>query len=273
MEFKFVQNPLTKKYVIIAPKRARRPDVSRGVEPKDPFCPGRENLEPHEVFRLGPGAPFKPTWEVRVVPNKFPFAPIHEIIIHSPDHHENFEDLSFEQVQKIIWVYRTRSQTHEKKGNVYIFHNHGRVGGESLPHPHTQLAVIPQKIPVYTERLGEPDNLILRTKFYSLYTPSYSAWPYELWVVPDRRGHKFSEIQDSELEEFSAIVQKVIQVLRRKFGPEFPYNFYIYPGGDWYWRIIPRSKSIGGFELSSQIFVNTVDPEQAKKYFQKNLDL
>src|SRR3990167_9547627 len=187
-DFKFVQNPLTKKWVIIAPRRAKRPDVAKGVEPVDPFCPGREHLEPHEVFRIGPGALFKPTWEVRVVPNKFPFAPIHEVIIHSPDHHKNFDELTAEQVRKIIWVYRERFRIHRDKGNVYIFHNHGRAGGESLPHPHTQLAVLPEKIPVFAERLGEPDNLILRTKLFSLYAPSYSSWPFEVWVVPDKRG-------------------------------------------------------------------------------------
>lgn len=273
MEFKFVQNPLTKKWVIIAPRRAKRPDVAKGVEPTDPFCPGREHLEPHEVFRLGSGAPFKPVWEVRVVPNKFPFAPIHEVIIHSQDHHKNFEELKIEQVQKIIWVYRQRFQTHRDKGNVYIFHNHGRSGGESLPHPHTQLAVVPSRITVLTERLGNPDNLVLRTKLFNIYTPTYSGWPYEAVVVPDKRGRKFWEIDDGELEEFALIIKSIITTLKRKFGPEFPYNFYIYPGGDWYWRIIPRSKPIGGFELSSQIFVNTVEPEEAREYFKKNLEL
>ena len=92
-------------------------------------------------------------------------------------------------------------------------------------------------------------------------------------MVPDKRGRQFGEITDPELTEFAEIVKKVVMVLRKKYGAEFPYNFYIYPGGDWYWRIIPRSKSIGGFELSSQIFVNTVEPEEVKKYFQKNLEI
>src|SRR3990167_10939447 len=93
------------KWIISAPKRAKRPDQAKGVEPQCPFEPGMEE----SIFSLN---------QVRVVANKFPFAPIHEIIIHSDDHHKNFDELSQEQVEDVFKVYRQRFQTHKDRGQV-----------------------------------------------------------------------------------------------------------------------------------------------------------
>ena len=272
-DYYFIRNPNTKKWVISAPKREQRPDVAKGGKSVDPFCPGNETAAPLEVYRIGRGGPMSKDWDVRVIPNKFPFAPTHEIIIHSPDHNKNFDELPLAHVRKILQVYRFRFQTHCKAGFVYIFHNHGRSGGESIPHPHTQLAVLPFKLPVLAEQLGVVDNEIVRTKFFQVFAPLYSAWPYEVWVAPEKRGRLFGDLEDDELEEFSEIIQKVLITLRKKYGKEFPFNFYIYPSKDWYWRVIPRVKTIGGFELSSQIFVNSTDPEEVRTYLRKNLEL
>ena len=54
------QNPVTKKWVIIAAKRAKRPDVARGTEPVCPFCVGHEDMTPPELYRIGKGL-FKPS--------------------------------------------------------------------------------------------------------------------------------------------------------------------------------------------------------------------
>lgn len=263
-DFRFLKNPISQKWVILSPKRAKRPDVARGSEPVCPFCLGHEDWQPREVYRIG-GTPHRPDWEVRVVPNKFPFAPIHEVIIHSPDHHKNFGELSLEQNIKIFQTYRQRYQTHFKKGQVYIFHNHGKEGGESLPHPHTQLAVVPFKITLACERLGEPRNGKIETKYFTLFSPSTCEWPYEIWLAPKRRGTCFGEIGDLEIEDFSWVIKRLVEILTQNLGFEFPFNFYIYPGGDWYLRFLARSKSIGGFELGTGISVNTQNPEETLK--------
>ena len=38
MDFKFIQDPISKKWVISAPKRSDRPNESKGTEPLCPFC-------------------------------------------------------------------------------------------------------------------------------------------------------------------------------------------------------------------------------------------
>ncbi len=285
-DFTFLENPLSKKWVILAPRRAKRPNVAAGTEPVCPFCVGREKNE-QELYRVG-GEDTDDNWKIRVLRNKFPFAAIHEIIIHSPDHHKNFGDLSTEQTELIIQTYRQRYNLHKDKGQVYIFHNHGEGGGESLPHPHTQLTVIPKEVKMDIPRLdpsatsnfalkpldlqntanhnnqkiGLSEYQTVQTNDFYLFCPQTSQWPDEVWVAPKKRGRLFGEITDAEITDLVFILSRLIQIMDLRHGHEFPYNFYIYPGGDWYLRLIPRVKMLGGFEIGTGVFVNTQNPNE-----------
>lgn len=277
-EFKFLQNPISKEWVILAPRRASRPNVAQGSEPVCPFCVGKEKDE-QELFRIG-GSNGDKNWKVRVIPNKYPFTAIHEIIIHSQDHHNNFGNLPLPQVELIIQAYKSRYLTHSDKGQVYIFHNHGEGGGESLPHPHSQLAVVPYAVKMDIPRLDpsasagigpSPEGLktaqskeekedSVETKNFYLFCPRTSQWPDEVWIVPKARGRAFGDILEEEIKDLAFILSRLIEILNLRHGNEFPFNFYIYPGGDWYLRIIPRIKCLGGFEIGTNVFINTQNP-------------
>lgn len=264
--------------MILAPRRAKRPDVVRGPEPVCPFCLGREKDE-QEVYRVG-GNPGDSNWQIRVLPNKFPFAPIHEVIIHSPDHHKNFGELPLPQVALIFQTYRQRYQTHAHKGQVYIFHNRGEGGGESLPHPHTQLAVVSNDVKMDIPRLATQDEMaqvslgqeMQETQSFVLFCPKSSQWPDEVWIAPKIRGRAFGEITDEEINDLSASVSRLITIFDIRHGHEFPFNFYIYPGGDWYLRLIPRLKTLGGFEIGTGIFVNTQDPQETMTFIREHFE-
>ncbi len=266
MDFKFIENKVSGTYIISAVKRAKRPDVSKGIEPVCPFCIGNEGKE-KEVFRIG-GEEGDSNWKVRVINNKFPFAPIHEVVIHSPDHHKSFDTLPTFHTELILKTYWQRYQTHKDKGWVYIFHNHGKGGGESLPHPHSQIAVIPENVIVDIQRLEAPseEEETQETNKFIIFCPLYGQWPEEVWIYPKSRGRTFGEITDEEITDLSKILHRVIQIMDLRHGNEFPFNFYIYPGGDWYLRIIPRFKTLGGFELGTGIFVNTQDPKETIRF-------
>lgn len=280
-DFVFLQNPISKIWVILDPRRAKRPDVAKGPEPICPFCLGKEGEE-KEVYRLG-GQKGDQNWQIRVVPNKFPFAPIHEIIIHSPDHHKNFGELPLSQVELIFKTYRQRYNTHLNKGQVYIFHNRGEAAGESLPHPHTQLAVLPMDVKMDIPRLATNEELeILKqvqhdkaeqeTKHFILFCPKTSQWPDEVWIAPKKRGRGYNEITDEEIVDLSFIITRIIEIFSLRHGEEFPFNFYIYPGGDWYLRFIPRAKVLGGFEIGTGIFINTQDPQETIMFINEHFE-
>lgn len=324
-DFEFLENPLIKKWVILAPRRAKRPDVSKGTEPVCPFCPGRERDE-QEVYRVSSNViadadaqshsiknempdqvrhDNKEDWLVRVLPNKFPFAPIHEVIIHSPDHHKNFDEFPQSQTELVFKTYRQRYNIHKDRGQVYIFHNRGEGGGESLPHPHSQLAVVPFGVKMDILRLDpvasstispkpilfdqdtgqtqtsansetpneNNDSQTAITKCFYIFCPRTSQWPDEVWIAPNKRGRAFGEITDEEISDLSVTISRLIQIMDFRHGHEFPFNFYIYPGGDWYLRLIPRVKMLGGFEIGTGVYVNTQDPKETIDFIKKHLNI
>lgn len=281
-DFQFLQNPLSKKWIISSPRRAKRPDIANGIEPICPFCPGKEIDERavYEVKGDKDSSNGEASWKIRVVNNKYPFAPIHEVIINSPDHNRNFDQLPQSQVELILQVYKQRYNVHKEKGQVYIFHNHAEKGGESLPHPHTQLVVIPSKMTCDIPRLATPaemqiaakDQTYKETNHFVIFCPKTSQWPDEVWVAPKARGNLFSAISNKEISDLAYVLTRLVQILDLRHGLEFPFNFYIYPGGDWYLRIIPRIKVLGGFEIGTGIFVNTQDPKETMEFIKKHFD-
>lgn len=324
-DFQFLQNPISKKWVILAPRRAKRPNVAQGTEPICPFCLGREGDE-KELYRVPPGSDTE-KWLVRVLSNKYPFAQIHEIVIHSPEHNKNFDELPLDQVKLILETYRHRYNEHAHAGQVYIFHNRGEKAGESLPHPHSQIAVVPFEVRLDIPRLDSSASALVAAKparmnyelriknqeetnhnslfsprgeasmihdskinkdskgleekndietvqtsnFY-IFCPQTSQWPDEVWVAPKRRGRAFGEITDVELPDLAKTLQRLIQIFDLRHGHDFPFNFYIYPGGDWYLRIIPRVKVMGGFEVGTGVMINTQDPKETMAFIKEHFE-
>ncbi len=271
-DFKFINIPSLENWVISAPKRARRPDVhGKTAKAVCPFCPGNEKHDP-DVFRIG-GDDHDENWSVRVINNKFPFAPIHEVILHTPQHFQSLTQLSVEQVRLVIEAFVNRFNTHIKQGTVCIFSNSGHDAGESIGHTHSQLAVVPKEIPIVVPSLEDFVDYrgeFLNVKEFELICPPYSQWPDEVWIVPADRGKLFGEISYAEMENLAYILRRLVFIFEARHMQDFPYNFYIYPHRDWYLRILPRAKIAGGFEVSTGIFVNTQDPKDTMEFIKKH---
>jgi UDPglucose--hexose-1-phosphate uridylyltransferase len=163
------QDRATRNWVIIAPRRDRRP-VSFAPAPRPraastpcPFCPGREVETPPERWRLaGPDG----RWRVRVVPNRFallagdgggarrvdasgfvalPGTGRHEVVIESPDHDADLARSATSAVRDVLEAYRARYRALRDEGwaCIVIFRNHGPGAGTSLAHPHSQIVATP----------------------------------------------------------------------------------------------------------------------------------
>jgi len=273
---KYVPDISTKRWVIISPQRISRPHQK---EEKFicPFCPGNEKMTPPEVMRIGKGKPGEQGWEIRVVPNKYPITDFHEVIIHTPDCQKDLENFSKEHLKKIFQVYRARFNFYRQKGQVIIFCNHRENAGASLKHSHAQLVVLPFQINLDTLARQPMNNVIEQSKYFNLYCPDFSQWPFEVWLAPKRQNTLFGDITDEEIEDMILIFKKVLRALekiyeRYEFSTlPFAYNFYIHPTENWYLRLIPRFVNRAGFELGTGLSVNIVDPkdaaEEIKNYF------
>ncbi|OGK17431.1 hypothetical protein A2774_05475 [Candidatus Roizmanbacteria bacterium RIFCSPHIGHO2_01_FULL_39_12c] len=270
---KYVPDISTHRWVVISPQRLSRPD-QYAKKHKDsakscPFCENRESETPPEVYRIGEGEANKPGWKIRVVPNKYSITDIHEVILHSPDHVKDIENLNLQQVNLILSSYRQRFNNYRKKGQVLIFCNHGEHAGASLTHPHAQLVVIPSQINLDT-LIREPlNNQVEEKKLFRIYCPDFSQWPYEIWIVPIKEGSFFGDITDDEIKELSTLMIKMLKKLEHIYQSQrlsslpFGYNYYFYHKENWYLRIIPRFIHRAGFELGTGLYVNIVDPLEA----------
>jgi len=167
------RDPISGRWVIIAPERAGRPSEFQSVPVPEhshlcPFCEGNEAETPGEVlaYRSPDSQPNQPGWYIRAVPNKFPALQsygsleekrsgifqqmtgvgCHEVIIESPRHLTSTSELSDKQVERLFCVYRDRlvDLSHDER-LVYglVFKNAGPPAGATLSHTHSQLLATP----------------------------------------------------------------------------------------------------------------------------------
>jgi UDPglucose--hexose-1-phosphate uridylyltransferase len=269
---KYVPDVISHRWVIIASQRLARPEELRKTKKKGnvcPFCEKNELLTPEEVFRIGKGERNKPGWKVRVISNKYPITDYHEVIIHSPNHEKNIEKLPEKQISLILRAYKERFNSYRKMGQVLIFCNSGEHAGSSMDHPHAQLVVIPSQINLDTLAKEPLNNVVQDTKYFTTYCPDFSQWPYEVWIAPKEGKARFGDLNDDQLDEMATLMSQTLKQLKKIFDGhhltdmEFAYNYYIYPGHEWYLRIIPRFVHRAGFELGTGLNVNIVDPAEA----------
>ncbi len=263
---KFVTDVTRHKWVIFSESRKNyKPPTD-----KCPFCPQQES-DHKELLRYD---------GVRVIANDFPRVGLDEVII-SPDHNKDIDEMPLDKVASLLKVYRDRFNFHKNNGKVFIFQNHDLYAGASIPHPHSQLIVIPFDVPVEPSFREPVANIIFETDYFTVYCPDFSQWPYEVWLAP-HDNKTYGEITDKQITDLAQVLQRVLKAMVQKFeinkemakkgiGSEFPYNFYIYHGENWYLRIIPRLMRHGGFELSTGLHINTVDPLTAAAEFRNEI--
>ncbi|HEX8690091.1 MAG TPA: DUF4921 family protein [Solirubrobacterales bacterium] len=177
---------LTGLRTILAPGRADRPEgfkrpasEQKGAE-NCPFCEGREERTPPEVYavRPGGGGADTPGWTSRVVPNLYPalgeggeerrdsqpdlFASRpavggHEVIVNAPEHVTAMAELSEERFAAAIDTWRERLRAHSGSAYAQLVVNEGAGAGASLPHTHAQLYAldfVPALVARERERAG-----------------------------------------------------------------------------------------------------------------------
>ena len=295
---KFRQNPISKDWTIIATERKKRPIAvgpksAKSASGRCPFCVGNEDLAPDEAYRLD---------GVRVIPNKYPITDYHEVIIHSPDHEKDFDELPLEQVELILRTYVDRYNFYKNKRSdfyVHIYNNAGKEAGASIKHPHSQLVVLNQipkdvveeitgakeyfekegKCPycdLLKKELGSKERLVLESDFFVVSTPFESEWPYEVTMFPKKHQPDFGQISDEELTDLASVLQQTLKAYNEVLSNPAR-NFWIHslpiredpPEADyfhWHLDLVPRIKTLGGLELGAGIMVDDrVGPEEAAR--------
>lgn len=283
------------KYVIIAPGRARRP--KSGPQADCAFCPEQLDAE-KALLTFGE----KKRWQIKVVTNKFPAVSeknpkaygAQEIVIETPDHGLQIEDLSEEHVAAVLDTYAKRTAALSKNKKIQyilIFKNNGGKAGASLTHAHSQIFstnFIPphlldksQKVFEYKlchgtciycdvielERKGP--RFVYQDDQVIAFTPYASMHNYELWILPTRHFDNITDAHADEKRSWAKVLKRALGAIT-KLG--LPYNYYFHQviedrDQHLYMKITPRGSVWAGVEIGSGVIINPVSPEDAAEYY------
>jgi UDPglucose--hexose-1-phosphate uridylyltransferase len=319
-------DPLSGQRAIVAGARAGRPgaDLSASPPPEidaesDPFAEGHEDRTPPELYavRRGGGAANAPGWTVRVVPNLYPAlsgdsevperqanpdlfwaAPArgaHEVIINSPKPVVSLAQLTVEEVQGAVEVWRERMRFHKDAACVHLIVNERREAGASLPHTHAQLYAlefVPAAIARERERFGayatrtmggnlladlvqeevrQRERIVAIDDDAVLMAPYGARVPFQLLIAPRTPRMRFEDDGPSG----AAILHDALCRLQRRLGGCPPLNLWVRtapPGAEQFcWRIdiLPRLTHFAGLELGAGVHLNIVSPEQSAAELRK----
>jgi len=247
---------------VIAPRRAKRPGAARPeLDPPTldelascPFCAGHEEMTPPQTLVL----PERGQWQVRVVPNLYPALDRQEVVVHSPGHRRSIGELENGEVELIAEAWRRRA--HDEPGHVFALINEGREAGASLPHTHSQLAWLPEALPIRARPRAE---VVLERDGVAASAPWAGRVPYELIVDPlDPEDDPFTSVL---LGPALALLAEMVARLHRLEGPA-PLNAWVERGpGGWRLVLFPRLTIQAGLELGAGLYINTLPPEEAAR--------
>jgi UDPglucose--hexose-1-phosphate uridylyltransferase len=241
-----------------------------------PFCEGREDRTPPEVFAVVPAERQRdtPGWLARVVPNLYPAFEHQEVIVHSPRHVRSLAELYDDELGALATAWSARLEAVRVGGRwPYLFVNEGQEAGASLPHSHSQLAWFPEAPPAVTAELPNlakgtcalcellaDDTLEVAFDSSVTLRAAYAARvPYEMLVAPLDHASNPSE---ADLRAVLALLRRAVGRLRGHEGP-IALNVWLHAGEHWHFEVVPRISELAGIELGAEFYVNWLPPEEA----------
>jgi UDPglucose--hexose-1-phosphate uridylyltransferase len=243
-------------------------------------------LEPagHEDERRPPG----PAAQEELF-TSLPATGAHEVIVNAPQSVLSLAELPVEQVVAAVDVWRARMQAHAASACVQLIVNERREAGASLPHTHAQLYALDfvpssvarerERASAYTTRmmganlLGDVvaeevrrgERIVAIDEEAVLLAPYASRLPFQLMLAPRKPRARFEDQGPSG----AALLHDGLCRLARHLGSSPPLNMWVRtaPRGteDFCWRIdvLPRLTHLAGLELSTDVNLNIVAPEDA----------
>jgi UDPglucose--hexose-1-phosphate uridylyltransferase len=222
---------------------------------------------------------------------------VHDMVI-TRDHHKNFGEISLDRAMEVFQILQRRYRDLSRdKCLLYTstFFNWGPSAGASVYHPHYQVLTLPilpsdfkhsliglesyykkyrkcVHCVMLREEMKKKKRIVDQNKSALLLAPFVSRAAYEIRVFPKKHLSHFEHTPLKDLRDVAAMLQSGIRRVKKFLGdPDF--NFFIhtaplkhgqrYEYYHWHIEIIPKISILGGFELSTGVDINVVDPEKA----------
>ena len=300
---------IQEKYVIIAPRRSSRPhDVAmppdrtnKQFDEACQFCP-KHLAGLRLLYKVGSSK----NWRIAVRPNKYPAVALNnpkaygqqEVVIETPDHIRELEDLPVSHLADLLSVYAERTKAiakNKKIEYILIFKNDGGVAGASLQHSHSQifatnflpphLADKSQRQQAYKLKHGtcvycdvikkekKGPRFVWQDKNVIAFTPYASMFNYELWIMPKRHIDNITLLTKEEKLSWAKILKHSLKKISQL---KLPYNFYFHQvihdeDQHLYMKIVPRGSVWAGVEIGSGLIINPIDPDEAAQFYRQGL--
>lgn len=319
------QDIVSNDWMIVATGRAKRPHLFIGKN-KEKFeqrisdCPFENPQKSrHEEPVLIYGNDKK--WSLQVIKNKYPMLVpgdsfetnkegpyslmqgngFHEVVI-TRDHKKHLAVMPTEKVEEVIKAYQERYSVlmgHKFVNYIFIFHNHGKEAGASIPHPHSQLIAMPI-LPadvhrslegaeryygmygkcVHCEMINwekEEKRVVFQNECFIVFAPFVPRVNFELRIYPKQHQPNFEKITEIERKYLAEALQKALYGLYK--GLKNPdYNFFIHTAPcdekshdyyHWHIEILPKTSTWAGLELGTGVEVITIKPEEVAEFLRK----
>ncbi|MEI7542361.1 MAG: galactose-1-phosphate uridylyltransferase [bacterium] len=226
-----------------------------------------------------------------------------EIIVDTPLHNVDFDKMDVSRVVDVIRTYKDRIldlKNDTRLEYVLIFKNRGERAGSNSQHLHSQLMalpVIPKKITeemdaskeyfnfkkrcVYCDLVDNEihmkERIVRETERFVCITPFASQTPFEMWIIPKTHASHFYKLSENEEADLAIILKDSITRLNKALNyPSYNYMIHTTPVKQqdidhyhWHIEIMPRVKSIAGFEWGSGFYINPTLPEEAADFLRK----
>jgi len=233
---------------------------------------------------------------------------VHEVIIESPRHDARFNTMSIIEVENYFKTLRARLRDlslDTRLQYLQLFKNSGAKAGATLEHPHTQLIGLPFIPPLVSQRfehakaymkahkrayelahieqiIQQKKLLIAANDYFALYCPEAPRHSFEMKIAP---RHALPSLGACEhITALSELFIEAMHALHTLLGADIAYNLLfdeppinINLSHDdesslhFTLSIVPRIYQQGGFELSSDIFINVVSPFEAARLYKEVL--
>ena len=233
----------------------------------------------------------------------------HEIIIDTPSHKVSMSEWSNQEV--VIWLKTLRSRVEDLRRDkrlvfISLFKNEGANAGSTMSHSHTQLIALPiipksqhemnVRCREYFEKnsqalvesiiINEEEAKVRMVESYgefSAFCPYASSYPFEVIISSKKNIGQIDTIGNIHLEQLASLLFSVTQKMKNIHGdvsfnlwistPPLGIDALLCDSSRLIIRIMPRIYRLGGFEVSTQMMINPVEPEFAAKLLRGEEDV
>jgi UDPglucose--hexose-1-phosphate uridylyltransferase len=236
----------------------------------------------------------------------------HEVIIEDPSARrlEQFSVAEVQQVIA-AWKFRMLDLMRDQRMHSFaIVKNVGRAAGALVAHSVSQLIAMAIVYPLLKRKLERAElfyrqkkrsifedilneevrigrRLVYENNGFAVFCPYAARAPFELAIYPKRQCPDFHGLSDQELTQFADVLRIALRRLARALDHP-AYNLMLFTAPTrrgmplrwatleqdfrWHVEILPRLHHLGGIELATGCWVNSVWPETAADYLRETSD-